>query len=212
MTWTNADAQHLAVLRDRYAKDGVMPSYAGICEMLGFGSKAASFKLAQRLTKQGFLRKGPCGRLVPTSRFLGIPLAVDPVRAGQPQAAANAMEAELVTLDAYLVDSPSSTLLIRVRGDSMIEAGILDGDLAVVDRDRSACTGDVVVAEIDGEFTVKELRYRGAEPVLQPRHPTMDAIRPQRPWQVFGVVCGIVRRLPSARSGRIDKHKEGPSS
>ncbi len=190
-----------------------MPSYAGISEMLGFESKAASFKLAQRLTQQGFLRRGPHGRLVPTSRFLGIPLAADPVRAGQPQAASNAMEAELVTLDSYLVDSPLSTLLVRVKGDSMIEAGILDGDLAVVDRDKNARAGDIVVAKIDGEFTVKELKYRGTEPVLQPHHPTMSAIQPQGPWQVFGVVCGIVRRLPRApRSGRTGRRKEVESA
>ena len=195
----NTDDAHLSLLRDRYARDGVLPSYADMGRMLGFASKGASFKLAQRLAEQGFLRKGPGGRLVPTERFIGIPLAADSVRAGPPQAASGTVEAELVTLDAYLIDAPSSTILVRVKGDSMIDAGILDGDLAVVNRGLEAIAGDIVVADIDGELTVKELKYSGSMPFLQPHHPRMDAIRPDVPWQVVGVVCGIVRRLARER-------------
>jgi repressor LexA len=200
MARINSDAKHLAVLRQRFARDGVLPSYAGISEALGFGSKNASVKLVQRLTQKGFIRSGAGGRLAPQPKFFGIPLATDPVRAGRPQGADNPELVEMMSLDTYLIDSPTSTMLVPVRGDSMVEAGILDGDLAVVDTKPNAQAGDIVVAEIDGEFTLKELRYRGDRAYLQPRHPTMAAIWPRGSLRLVGVVRGIVRRTIRRRS------------
>jgi SOS-response transcriptional repressor LexA len=198
----NSDAKHLAVLRQRFARDGVLPSYAGISKALGFRSKNASVKLVQRLAQRGFIRSGAGGRLAPQPKFFGIRLATDPVRAGRPQTADHPELVEMLSLDSYLIDSPTSTILVPVKGDSMVEAGILDGDLAVVDTKPSAQAGDIVVAEVDGEFTLKELRYRGDRAYLQPRHPTMAAIWPRGSLRVVGVVRGIVRRTSRRRPSR----------
>ncbi len=198
----NTDAKHLAVLRQRFACEGVLPSYAGMSKALGFRSKNASVKLVQRLAQKGFIRSCAGGRLAPQPKFFGVRLATDPVRAGRPQGADNADLGEMISLDSYLIDSPTSTIVVSVKGDSMVEAGILDGDLAVVDTKANAHAGDFIVAQVDGEFTLKELRYRGDRAYLQPRHPTMAAIWPRGSLSVVGVVRGIVRRTSRRRPAR----------
>lgn len=171
-----------------------MPSYAGIGEVVGFKAKNAAVKLARRLTEQGFLKSAPGGRLAPTPRFFGLSLVDATVRAGVPDAIVEQLDAELVTLDSLLIPDPSKTVLVRVKGDSMVEAGILDGDLAVVERSQTASSGEFVVAVIDEEFTLKELRYDGLRSMLVPHNSKYSVIRPSQTLQIFGIVRGIVRR------------------
>lgn len=195
----NSDAVHLARLRDHYARHGTMPSYAGIGEVVGFRAKNAAVKLAKRLTERGFLKAAPGGKIAPTARFFELPLVDAKVRAGAPDVIGEQLNAELVTLDAFLVDSPSKTVLVPVKGDSMIEAGILEGDLAVVERSETARSGQFVVAVVDDEFTLKELRHDGRRSVLVPHNPRYSVIRPSQTLQIFGIVRGVVRRYADAR-------------
>ena len=78
-------------------------------------------------------------------------------------------EADALTIDDYLIERPSSTVLIRVKGDSMIDAGIFDGDLVVVEKRPSAQRGDIVVAIVDNQFTLKRLDLEAGRFVLQGR-------------------------------------------
>lgn len=195
MGQTNIDAVHLDRLRDHYAKHGALPSYACMGEMLGFKGKAAAAKLAGRLESAGFLRPAPGGKKVPTSRFFEIPLFDTPVRAGQAEAIEGQTVSDSTTIEGFLVESPSSTVLIRVKGESMKDAGIFDGDLAVVDRGLRPTSGTFVVAIVDGEFTLKELRFEGKSPLLIPHNPEFMPIRPVGTLEVFGVVRGIVRKF-----------------
>lgn len=197
----NVDAKHLSRLRDHYAKHGALPSYARMGEVLGFSAKTAAVKLAQRLSAEGFLRQAPGGKLAPTARFFELPLFDAPVRAGLAESIEGQAAADLVTIDNYLIESPSSTVLIRVKGDSMTDAGILDGDLAVVDRSLAASAGAFVVAIVDGDFTLKELRYEGILPVLVPHNANFEPIRPVGSLQVFGVVRGVVRKFRGRAAG-----------
>lgn len=191
----NSDGVHLARLRDHYAAHGAMPpSYAGIGEVVGFRTKNAAVKLARRLTDSGFLKAAPGGKIAPTPRFFELPVAQAKVPAGIPAAIGGESAAELITLDSFLVAKPSHTVLVRVKGDSMRDAGILDGDLAVVERTEDARAGDFVVAWVDEEFTLKELRYEGRQAVLVPHNPSHTPIRPGRALEIFGKVRGIVRR------------------
>lgn len=194
MSATNSDSAYLGQLRDHYARHGALPSYAGISEVVGFRAKTAAVKLAQRLTAAGFLRNAPGGKLAPADRFFELPLADVPVRAGSAETIDGQVGAELVTLDSFLIDSPSTTVLVRVKGDSMIEAGVLDGDLAVVDRAKTAQAGEFIVAVVDGEFTFKQLRIEAGQPFLQPHNAKLSAVHPKSTLEVFGVVRGIVRR------------------
>lgn len=198
----NRDDAHLGRLRDYYAQHGSLPSYAGLGAVVGFRAKNAAFKLAGRLQEAGYLRSAPGGKLAPTQRFFGLPLVAPTVRAGVPEAIEAQEAAEQVTLDGYLIDVPSRTVLIRVKGDSMRDAGILEGDLAAVERSETAQAGELVVAIVDGEFTLKELAFEGGQPVLLPRNPAHKPIRPEGTLQIFGVVRGIVRRYRSPASPR----------
>ncbi len=84
----------------------------------------------------------------------------------------------------------------------MIDAGVLDGDTAVVERTENAQAGDFVAALVDGQYTVKELRYERRAPVLVPHNKSHETIRPERELQILGVVRGIVRKYGRAAQGR----------
>lgn len=203
----NLDSQHLSRLRDHYAKHGTLPSYAGMGVMLGFRAKNAAVKLAERLSAQGYLRSAPGGKWAPTDRFFELPLFDTPVRAGLADAIEGQMATELVTIESHLIESPSSTVLIRVKGDSMKDAGIFDGDLAIVDRAFEASPSAFIVAVVDGEFTLKELQYKGKSVVLIPHNADFEPIRPSGSLEIYGVVRGIVRKFKSgpARYARQTK-------
>jgi len=197
---SNLDDRHLSRLRDHFARYGALPSYAGIGELVGFKAKTAAVKLAQRLTNAGYLRRIPGGKLAPASRFFELALFDAPVKAGVPESVTAQEASELMTFDSYLVETPSKTVLIRVSGDSMQDAAVLDGDIAVVERTENARQGQLVVAVIDGEFTLKELRFEDGRPVLIPHNEQYHALRPKQNFQIFGVVRGIVRRYRSGSS------------
>ena len=101
--------------------------------------------------------------------------------------------AETLAIDAHLVANPSRTLLIKVKGDSMIDAGILDGDTVVVEKRTSADIGDIVVAILDNEFTLKRLARDKGRIVLRPENKAYPVIRPKDDLEIFGVVVGQFR-------------------
>lgn len=197
----NLDDRHLARLRDHYARHGTLPSYAGIGEVVGFKAKNAAVKLAARLTSAGFLRSAPGGKLAPTARFFELPLFDSPVQAGEAVTIPGQEAGESMTIDSYLIDTPSKTVLLRVKGDSMQDAGMLDGDIAVVERSQSAIAGEFIVAMVDGAFTLKELGYEGEQPILIPHNNSYPRIRPERDLEIFGIVRGIVRKVDKGRTG-----------
>ncbi len=121
--------------------------------------------------------------------------AVHSVPAGFP-AAANENSHEQVSLDSYLVSNPASTVLFRVRGESMIGAGIYDGDLLVVDRSIEPVHGQVVVAAINNDMTVKRLYKRAGEVKLQAANPQFQDITfvESDEMSLWGVVTFSLRR------------------
>ena len=197
----NLDDRHLARLRDHYARHGALPSYAGIGQVVGFKAKNAAVKLAARLTDAGFLRSAPGGKIAPTARFFELPLFDSPVQAGAAASIPSQEVGELVTIDSYLIEVPSKTVLLRVKGDSMQDAGVLDGDLAVVERSQIASSGDFIIAVVDGDFTLKELGYEGEQPVLIPHNDRYARVTPKRDLEIFGIVRGIVRKVDKGWTG-----------
>ena len=162
--------------------------------MLGLRSKSSVAALVARLKLSGFLESTPDRRLAPTRRFFARPLAEAPVRAGLPEAIDDS-EADALTIDDYLIERPSSTVLIRVKGDSMMDAGIFDGDLVVVEKRPSAHKGDIVVAIVDNQFTLKRLDLEAGKFVLKPENKAYPIIRPEGALEIFGVMVGLVRKL-----------------
>lgn len=124
-----------------------------------------------------------------------LPFFIERVPCGFPSPAQDYEENRL-DLNQLVIKHPNATYFIRVSGDSMIEAGISNGDLLVVDRALTAQHGDIVVAAVDGEFTVKELRTR---PFLQlvPHNPRYSPIHFQHEeaLEIFGVVTFTVKAM-----------------
>ena len=85
-------------------------------------------------------------------------------------------------------------MLVRVKGDSMIDAGIFDGDLAVVEKRGGARRGDIVIAIVDGQFTLKRLDLERGQFILRPENKAYPVIRPEGALEVFGVMVGLVRK------------------
>lgn len=196
MASLNKDSDYLDRLRDYYAAHKRIPAWERIATLLGFTSKTAAGKLLERLAVAGFLeRSRDAAAWIPTRRFFERPLAAQAVRAGAPDPVEDAV-GEAFLVDDYLVRHPSRTVLVPVKGDSMVEAGIHAGDIVVVERDRAARSGDFVVALVDNEFTLKELGMEGGLPVLIPHNPAYPVIRPQGRLELYGVVTGLVRRYP----------------
>ncbi|HRC59626.1 MAG TPA: S24 family peptidase [Candidatus Propionivibrio aalborgensis] len=185
------DAAYLARLQDYFARWRSLPAYEPLQAVLGLASRSAVAKVLHRLQGAGFVERTPDGRWTPTGRFFERPHAECPVPAGVPLATADS--GDVRSIDAWLVRHPSRTVLIPITGDSMIEAGIHSGDVAVVERDAPARPGDPVIAVIDNEFTLKTLAVEDGEAVLQPANPAYSTLRPGDRLQVFGVVVGLIR-------------------
>ena len=188
MPRTDDDA--LKALQDYYAEHQVLPSYSTIANLLGLRSKSWASALVSGLILQRFLEFTPDKRLKPGARFFEH-YVFDSVQAGLPNPA-NDHPPDAVTLENFLIRKPSQTVLIRVKGESMNDAGIYHGDLAVVERRYTANVGEVVVANLDNEFTLKYLDKDRKGHFLRPANSEFEPIR--EGFEIFGVMVGLVRK------------------
>lgn len=127
-----------------------------------------------------------------------LPLVCEKVRAGFPSPAED-HETKPLDLSSELVKHPQATFFIRVSGESMKDAGIFDGDMLVVDKAIKPRHGQVVVAVVDGEFTVKYLFNRGGRVKLKAANATYPDITPKdgQTMEVWGVVTASIKRFPT---------------
>lgn len=191
---TDKDQEYLNRLRDYHAKNQRVPSLQRIADLMGFASKAASSKLLARLEVAGYVERTLDGDAwMPTERFFERPLADMAVRAGGPETIEGGNGTPFF-VDHYLVRNPSTTVMVPVKGDSMVDAGIHEGDIAVVDRSKTAVIGDYVIAIVDDEFTLKELAKEREQFILKPHNRGYPVIRPRAEMEIYGVVVGIVRK------------------
>lgn len=186
------DGQYLARLRDYYAHHRILPSYARIGALVGLNSKASVAGMVLRLKGEGFLESSPDRRLKPGRRFFERSVG-ESVQAGMPSPASET-GSDTLTIDEHLIANPSKTVLVKVKGDSMIDAGIHAGDVVVVEKRRAANTGDIVVAILDNEFTLKRFGREKGRVVLRPENKAYPAIRPIGEVEIFGVVVGMFRK------------------
>ena len=187
------DGEYLAKLQDYYADWKNIPSYAKLCEVFGIASKSWVKAILTRLNAAGFIDRTPDGAWIPSRQFFARPLTESSVQAGMP-VSVSATEGEYFVIDDMLIDKPSETTLIPVKGDSMIEAGIHDGDIAVVEKRNLASVGDIVVAIVDNEFTLKTLDKERGTYILRPANQAYPIIRPQGILEIFGVLVGLIRK------------------
>jgi repressor LexA len=190
---------HLGALQDYFVSNGVIPSLTELGKLWGIAGRAWTHRVVARLKEDGFLEEAAGKRLKPGSRFFERTIA-DTVRAGLPQPA-NDSGRETWAIDQYLIDKPSETELFRVRGESMIEVGIHDGDFAVIQKSASAMPGDIVLAFVDGEFTLKTLARDDKGFYLEAANPAFAPMRPQGQLEIHGVMVGMFRKTVSPRLG-----------
>lgn len=188
----NRDTEYLGKLRDYYAQHRVLPSFAGIARLVGLKSTSAVSAMVDRMKAVGLLESSPDRRLQPGKAFFEREV-LDNVQAGMPQPA-NDTQQEVVTIDEYLIDSPSRTALLTVKGDSMIDAGIMSGDRVLVKKGAPAKFGDIVVAIVDNEYTVKYLGHDKRGFYLQPGNKAYLPIRAKDSLEIFGLVVGAFRK------------------
>lgn len=190
----------LTFIRDRIADKGQPPSLADIAQAFGFASRSVARKHIVALTEAGFIEVTPNQarsiRLAGTLRrpeVLEIPV-LGQVAAGRPIGPDVDIHEQLM-LDAHLF-SRTPDYLLKVRGDSMIDDGILDGDLVGIRQQSGPRDGQIVVARLDGEVTIKRFEKANGHYRLLPRNPAYQPILvgPDRDFVIEGVFCGLVRR------------------
>ncbi len=181
-------------IRAFYKENKIMPTYDEICLIFGFKSKNAAFKLVNKLVEENFIKKMDKGRLKPGIHLLGLPM-FNSVQAGMPTSEEETLM-DHIDLNEYLVKKPSKTCLINVRGDSMIDAGIQEGDKVIVESEASISIGDIVVAIVDGAYTVKYFdKTKNGQIILQPANSNYSTIIPENELRIFGKVIGIIRKI-----------------
>ena len=190
----------LTFIRERVTEHGQPPSLAEIAEAGGLASRGAARKHVLALAEAGLIEVAPgqargirpAGSRTRTA-MLQVPV-LGRVAAGTP-IGADAGLVDTLSLDARLF-SPRPDYLLRVQGDSMIGDGILDGDLVGVHRTPEARDGQVVVARLEGELTIKRLARGKGGIRLLPRNPAYAPIEVRRgqDFAIEGVFCGLVRR------------------
>lgn len=179
-------------LRLFHYKHRRMPSYQEMCKLFGFASKKASFDLAKKLIEFGVLHKDRKGKLRLSQNLLPIPV-LGKIKAGFPTDAEEQVIDE-VTFDEYLVDRPEESYLLRVSGDSMKDAGIQEGDVIVVDKRTKPKVGDIVVASVDNEFTLKYLQNENGKVCLVAANSKYPKIYPKENLTIEGVVVSSMRK------------------
>jgi len=128
-----------------------------------------------------------------TTTRLEIPIATARVAAGFPSPAQDFAENAL-DLNRFLIRHPAATFFVRVQGESMREAGIFDGDILIVDKALEPVNGNIVIANIDGEFTVKRFQKKDGNCYLLPENPDFEPlpIAGDMTLQIFGVVLHCI--------------------
>jgi SOS regulatory protein LexA len=175
-----------------YRRNKRMPGYKEIMSLVGFKSKNAVYKLINKMVDDEVVEKDSAGKLTPMKIFgetsilglveAGIPTVVDP----------NVLDS--INIDEYLIKNKESTYLLEVKGDSMIDEGIREGDLVVVERRGNPKDGDIVIAEIDGGWTMKYYKQKGNVVYLKAANKNYAPIYPQYDLKVAAIVRGVIRR------------------
>ncbi|WP_250038251.1 transcriptional repressor LexA [Paractinoplanes maris] len=200
---TERQRQILTVIQGWAQRYGYSPSTRELADALGLASTSSVGRHLRALEEAGFLRRGRATRPIDVRMFLlpeqrqrsepatvGVPVLGD-IAAGTPILAEQNSD-ETLALPRDLVGR-GSLFGLRVRGDSMIDAAICDGDIVVVKQQPEAYNGDIVAAMIDDEATVKVYRRRAGHVVLEPRNPAYENIDGDRAT-VLGKVVSVLRR------------------
>jgi repressor LexA len=191
---TKRQQEILTMIRDFMDDSGFPPTRADICRVMGFNSPNAAEEHLRTLERKGAIEMlAGASRGIRLKQASGLPL-IGRVAAGSPLLAIENVETHF-QLDPQLF-KPRADYLLKVRGLSMRDAGILDGDLLAVHRTTEARSGQVVVARLHDEVTVKRFRRRGHQVQLVPENPAFKIIEVDlrsTPLTIEGLAVGVIR-------------------
>jgi len=175
-----------------YKKNKRMPNFREIMEVTGLKSKNSVSKLIDKLAAIGVIEKDRNGKLIPKKLF-GETKILGMVEAGFPSPAEEEL-VDTITIDEYLISNKEATYILNVSGDSMIDAGIRPGDMVLAERNKQPKDGDIVIAEVDGQWTIKYFKKRGKKIILMPANKKYHPIIPNEELKIAAVVIGVVRK------------------
>ncbi|PIQ67020.1 MAG: hypothetical protein COV95_01005 [Candidatus Zambryskibacteria bacterium CG11_big_fil_rev_8_21_14_0_20_40_24] len=175
-----------------YKNNRRMPGYNEIMGLLNFKSKNSVHKLIGWLVEDGVISKDSKGRIIPRNVENEIPM-VGLVEAGLPSDV-EADELDRVSLDEFLVEDKDKTFMLEVKGDSMTDAHIDEGDYVLAERLGEPKDKDIVIAEIDGGWTMKYFRKDGNKIWLEPANKNYKPIYPKESLNVAAIVKAIIRK------------------
>ncbi|MCR4263396.1 MAG: LexA family transcriptional regulator [Candidatus Roizmanbacteria bacterium] len=181
----------LQKIKEFYTTNRRLPTYTEMLTLFGFSSRNAVFKLVHKWIEEGILEKMG-NRLAPTEQFFALPV-LGFIQAGTPTIHGDYYSEESISLDQYLVPNPGFTFLLRVSGDSMINAGIHEGDLVILDNKRAAKPGDIVAALVDNEWTLKYFNRANGKTYLTAANPAYAPIHPKENLMIGGVVVKVIK-------------------
>lgn len=182
----------LAILRRFYQRYHRLPSFAEMLKLFGVKSKQAVSRYMQAWLKAGIVEKTAEGKYAPGVGLRGLPL-LGTIGASFPSPAEEEL-ADAITLDQYLIHNRAASFVVRVTGDSMINAGIHAGDLVIVERNRTPKPNDIVIANVDAGWTMKRYMKQGQKVWLQAENKRYPNIHPTVELKIEGVVTGVVRK------------------
>jgi SOS regulatory protein LexA len=169
-----------------------MPSFAEMVGLFGVRSKSVVNFWIDKLIKAEILEKEDKGHLKFKMSSFAIPL-VGSVQAGFPLPEEEVL-CDIMSMDEYLITKPDSSFLLKVSGDSMIGEGIMEGDLVIIEKGKQPRNGDVVIAEVDGDWTLKYFKKRGKQVILEAANPKYPIIIPRTELKIGGVVTAVIRK------------------
>ena len=179
-----------------YSENKRMPTYSEMMELFGFKSKNAIFKIVNKLIEAGIVAKDHLGRLTPTKSFAeniaSVPM-LGFVTAGLPAAVEDELP-DTVNLDDFLIKNKPLTYMLEVDGDYMIDAHIEKGDMVLVEKANQAKDREIVIAEVDGEFTMKYFHKSGNKVWLEPANKNYKPIYPTQSLNVIAVLRAVIRK------------------
>lgn len=178
-------------IREFFRANHRAPSFEEIRTLFQYRSKASAHFLVQQLIQKNFLRQDIKGKILWDS-LAGVPL-LGSIQAGVPTVEEE-VPGETTNLDDLLVQDPRHTFLLKVSGDSMIDAGIHEGDFVLIERGREPKNHDIIVAEVDGEWTLKYYEKEGSRVKLVAANKKYAPIIPKAELKTGGVLVAVIRK------------------
>jgi len=179
-------------LKSFFRQQKRLPGYNEMLKLFGYRSKNAVYGLLRKLEDHGYITLSR-GKMGFTPKLRGEIRVLGAVQAGFPSPAEEEL-LDVLSLDEFLVEHPEATFMLKVTGDSMIDAGIQPGDMVLVERGATPRNNDIVIAQVDGEWTMKYFVKDRRGVMLEPANKKYKTIRPEHSLEVAGVVRTVIRK------------------